>query len=77
MDRKCRDFKGFREDRPSDATTVAVVTGAVSNLPLFQTLRFARQKFGRASRVIFINRAGENKVRANQLQELLQLFQIL
>ena len=75
MDRNCRDFKGFREDRPSDATTVAVVTGEVSHLLLFQTPRLGRQKFGRASRVIFINRAGQNKVLG--LKEYLQLFQIL
>jgi hypothetical protein len=39
------------------------VTAGVSDLHLFQTLGFARQKFARASRVILINGAGQNKVR--------------
>ena len=85
MDGKFRDFNDLRHGRPSDGATVAVVTDAVSDLPLFrsslrsaptrQTLRFARQKFARASRVILINRAGQNKVRG--FKEYLQLFQIL
>jgi hypothetical protein len=82
MDRNVRNYRGFRENRVSDATIVGVLTGTVSPLPLFQTLRLVRQKLARASRacpaqggVILINRAGQNKVR--QLKELLQLFQIL
>jgi len=63
MDGKFRDVNDLRHGRPSDGTTVAVVTGTVSPLPLFQTLFFARQKFARASRVILINGAGQNKVR--------------